>query len=111
MRSESASYSVNRESTVSRERSFAEGWVGGPAAAALLVGDCNGRKNGQTFDGQRNMRQVGNGAMAVLKVESVEKLLRLLLADFPQRLFHRECRARVLGHGVGLDFRLDAVHR
>ena len=48
--------------------------------------------------------------MAVLKVEGVEKLLGLLLIQFSQRFFHRERRARVLGHGVGLHLRIGALH-
>jgi len=45
------------------------------------------------------------------EVEGVEELLRLLVVDLFQRLAHGERRARVLGHGVGLNLRLDAIDR
>src|SRR5580693_942602 len=48
--------------------------------------------------------------MPVLEVERVEKLLSLLLADLLERLLHGERRARVLGHGIGLNFGLHAIH-
>ena len=47
--------------------------------------------------------------MAVLKVESVEKLLGLLVVDLGQRLAHRKRRARILGHAVGLHLGIGAV--
>src|SRR5258708_8798732 len=49
--------------------------------------------------------------MSVLKIESVEKFLCLLCADFLERLFHGERRARILGHGVGLHFGFSAKDR
>jgi len=77
---------------------------------ALLVGDHDGRQDREFFNRQRHVRQIRNRTVPVLKVEGVEKLLRLLLADFAQRLFHRQRRARVLGHGIGLDLRFCAIH-
>ena len=56
------------------------------------------------------MRQVGNGTVAILKVKSIKKLLRFLLRNLAQRLLHRERRARILGHGIGLNLWFDAVH-
>ena len=77
---------------------------------SLLVCKFNRRQNRQPLDRQRNVRQVRNRAVPILKIESVEKLLRLLRADLPQRLLHRQRRPRVLRHGVGLNLRLHAKH-
>src|SRR5713101_9630211 len=52
---------------------------------ALLVSQLNCCQNREPLDRQRNMRQVGNRAVAILKVKSIEKLLRLLRADLAQR--------------------------
>src|SRR6266853_5352934 len=56
------------------------------------------------------MREIGDRTMAVLKVKGVEKLFGLLLADLLERLLHGKRRARILGHGVGLNLRVHAVH-
>jgi hypothetical protein len=47
------------------------------AVPALFVGDNDGGKDGEALDGERNVGQVGNGAVPVLKVESVKKLFCL----------------------------------
>src|ERR1039458_10332549 len=47
--------------------------------------------------------------MAVLKIESVEELLRFLAADLAQRLLHGQRRPRVLCHGVGKDLGIGPV--
>ncbi len=76
----------------------------------LLVGHDNGGEDGEALDGERDVGEVGDGAVPVLEVESVEKFLRLLQRNFLQRLLHRERRTRILGHGVGLDLGFDAVN-
>ena len=81
------------------------------AVPALLVGHVDRRQNREPLNRQRDVRQVGDGAMAVLKIKGIEKLLRLLRADLLERFFHGERRARILGHGIGLNLRLYAVHR
>src|SRR5208283_4072924 len=48
------------------------------AIPALLVGDHDGGKDGKALDGQRDVGQVGDRAVPVLKVEGVEKFFRLL---------------------------------
>jgi len=56
------------------------------------------------------MRQIGDAAMAVLKVEGVEELLGFLVVDLGQRLTQGEGRTRLLGHAVGLHLGVGAVH-
>jgi hypothetical protein len=51
------------------------------AVPALFVGNDNGGEDGEAFDGERDVGKVGNGAVAVLKVEGIEKLFRLLLGN------------------------------
>ncbi len=60
------------------------------AVPSLFVGQFDGGENREPLDRQRDMRQVGDGAVAILKVERVEKFLRLLRADFAQGLLHRQ---------------------
>ena len=79
------------------------------AVPALLIHQDDGGDHRQFFHGKGDMRQVGDGAVPVLEIKRVEKFFRLLLADLAQRLFHRERRARILGHGVGLHLGLDTV--
>src|SRR5260370_14526504 len=79
------------------------------AIPALLVDEDDGRKNGKLLNRQRDMRKIGNGAVPVLEVEGVKKLLRLLLADLAKRLLHGECGSRILGHGVSLDLGVHAM--
>ena len=100
MRSERASYSAKQESMVSRYRcgpacicaeirseiaALLEILIAGGAllpVPALLVGDQDDRReDGKLFNGEGDVRKIGDRAVAVLEVESVEKLLRLLLAD------------------------------
>jgi hypothetical protein len=63
----------------------------------------------EALDGEGDVREVGDGAMAVLEVEGVEELLGLLRADLDEGFAQGESRARVLGHGVGEDLGLGAV--
>jgi hypothetical protein len=53
--------------------------------------------------------EIGDRAMPVLEIKSIEEFFGFLGGDLPERLLHRERRARILRHGVGLDFRLDAI--
>src|SRR5262249_20931117 len=56
---------------------------------ALLIHQNNRRQDRKLFHGKGHMRQVGDRAVAVLEIKSVEKLLGLLLADLLQRFLHR----------------------
>ena len=79
------------------------------AVPARLV-DSDGRgEDRQTLDGEGDVRQIRDAAMAVLEVEGVEEFLRLLLVDLGQRLAHGQRRAGILGHAVGLDFGIGAM--
>ena len=79
------------------------------AVPALLVDQRDGGEQAEALDGEGNVREVGDGAMAVLEVEGVEELLGALRADLGQRLLHGERGARVLRHGVGQDLRVGSV--
>ncbi len=72
-----------------------------------------GRQQREPLNRHGDVRQIGNRAVSVLKVEGAEKLFRLLLVQLRQRLFHRQRGTGVLGHGIGLNLRLramDAIH-
>ena len=77
---------------------------------ALLIHQHDGGQQAQALDGEGDVRQVGNGAMAVLEIECVEELLGALGADFGQRFAHGERRTRVLGHGIGQHFGVGSVN-
>jgi len=79
------------------------------AVPAGLVDERDGSEKAEALDREGNVGEVGDGTMAVLEVEGVEKLLGSLRADFAERLAHGERGARVLGHGVGENFGLGAV--
>ncbi len=79
------------------------------AVPALFVDQDDGGQQAKPLDGEGDVGQVGDGAVAVLKIEGVEELLGALGADFGQRLAHGERGAGVLGHGVGEDFGVGAV--
>ena len=79
------------------------------AVPALLVNQDDGGEEGKPLDGEGDVGQVGDGAVAVLEVKSVEELLGALGADFVEGLAHGEGGAGVLGHGVGEDLRVGAV--
>ena len=79
------------------------------AVPALLVDQHDGGQQAEPLDGEGDVGQVGDGAVAVLKIKGVEKLLGALAADFGQRLAHGESGAGVLGHGVGQHFGVGAV--
>jgi hypothetical protein len=76
---------------------------------ALLIGHRDGGQNREFFDGQCDMRQIGDGAVSVLEIKCVEKFLGFLRADLFQRLLHGERGARVLGHGISLNFWFNAI--
>ncbi len=76
------------------------------AIPALLVDQDDGCQQRQPLDGEGHVRQVGNGAMAILKVKSVEEMLGALAGDFPQRFLHRKRGSGILCHGIGQDFRV-----
>ena len=79
------------------------------AVPALLVDQDDGGQQAEALDGEGDVGQVGDGAVAVLKIKCVEELLGALGADFGERLAHGERGAGVLGHGVGQDFGIGAV--
>ena len=60
------------------------------AVPALLVDQYDGCKQAQALDGKGDMGQVGDGAVAVLKIECVKELLGALDADFSERFAHGE---------------------
>ncbi len=80
------------------------------AVPALLVDEDNGGQQREPFDGEGNVGEVGDGAVAVLEVEGVEELLGALGADLGQRLPHGKRRAGVFRHGVGEDLRIGPVN-
>ena len=79
------------------------------AVPALLVDERDGGEEGEALDGEGDVGEVGDGAVAVLEVEGVEELLGALGADLGERLAHGEGGAGVLGHGVGEDLGVGAV--
>ncbi len=79
------------------------------AVPAGLVDEDNGGKEAEALDGEGDVGEVGDGAVAVLKIKGVEELLGALGADFGKRLAHGERGAGVLGHGEGEDLRVSAV--
>jgi hypothetical protein len=79
------------------------------AVPALLVDQDDGGQQAEPLDGEGDVGQVGDGAVAVLKIKGVEELLGALGADFGQGLAHGERGAGVLGHGVGQDLGVGAV--
>ena len=78
---------------------------------ALLVDQNDGRQQAEALDGEGDVRQVGDGTVAVLEVEGVEELLGALGADLGEGLAHGEGGAGVLGHGVGQHFGVGSVDR
>ena len=79
------------------------------AVPARLVDQHDGGQQAEPLDGEGDVGQVGDGAMAVLEIKGIEELLGALGADFGQGLAHGERRAGVLGHGIGQDFGVGAV--
>ena len=51
---------------------------------SLLVDQDNCCQQGQPFDGEGDVRQVGYRSMAILKIERVQELLGALTTDFAQ---------------------------
>src|SRR5262249_48037627 len=78
---------------------------------ALFIGDRDGRQNRKPLNGESDVCEVGDRAMSVLEVKSIEEFFRFLLADLLQRFLHRKRRPGVLRHGVGLNLGLHAVDR
>ena len=77
---------------------------------ALLVHQDDGRQQAEPLNGHGNVGQIGDGAVAVLKIKGVQELLGALRADLRQRLAHGECGAGILGHGIGQHLRLGSVN-
>ena len=80
------------------------------AVPALLVDEDDGGQEAEALDGESDVGQIGDGAVAVLEVEGVEELLGALGADFSEGLAHRQGGAGVFGHGVGQHFGVGAVN-
>ncbi len=80
------------------------------AIPALFVDQDDGRQQRQPLDGEGHMGQVGDGAVAILKVKRVEEMLGALAGDFAQRLLHRKRGSGVLRHGIGQDFRVGSMY-
>ena len=74
-----------------------------------LVDQYDGGQQAEPLDGKGDVGQVGDGAVAVLKIEGIEELLGALGADFGERLAHGERGAGVLGHGIGQHLGVGAV--
>ena len=79
------------------------------AVPPLLVNQHDGGQQAEPLDGEGDMGQVGDRAVAVLKIKGVEELLGSLAVDLGQRFAHRKRGAGVLGHGVGQDLGVGAV--
>ena len=79
------------------------------AVPAGLVDEGNGSQQTESLDGEGDVSQVGDGAMAILKIKGVEELLGALGTDFVERLAHGKRGAGVFGHGKGEDFGVGAV--
>ena len=79
-------------------------------AAIVLVDKNDGGQKTEPLDRERHVRQIGDGAVAVLKIKRIQELLGSLSANLGQRLAHGERRARILGHGVSQDLGVCAVH-
>ena len=77
---------------------------------AGLVDHHGGRQDRKPFNGESQVREVRNAAVAVLEIESVEELLGLLLVQFGERFAHGKRRARVLRHTVGLDLGIGSMN-
>jgi len=67
-----------------------------PAIPPLLVNQHHSGQQAEPLNGHGDMGQVGDGAVAVLKIKGVQELLSALGADFSQRLAHRKCGAEYL---------------
>src|SRR6185437_5192590 len=79
------------------------------AIPSLFVDEYNRSEQRKPLDGEGQVRQIGNRAMAVLEIECIEELLGALAADFLKRVAHGERRARVFGHGVSQHFGVCAM--
>src|SRR5437016_12090248 len=93
---------------------FAEGLIARAAFLAIPDGLVDHGDRGQDRDllePENQVGEVGDGAVAVLKVEGVEELLRFLRAQLLDAFQHALTRARVLGQGIRLYFRRDADYR
>ena len=79
------------------------------AVPARLVDEDDGGQQAEALDGEGDMGQVGDGAVAILEIECIEELLGALGANFRQGFAHGERRPGVLCHGESEDFRVGAV--
>ena len=80
------------------------------AVPALFVDEDDGGEEREAFDCEGDVGEVGDGAVAVLKIEGVEKLLGALGVEFAKRLAHGKRRSRILGHGIRQDLRVGAMN-
>ena len=80
------------------------------AVPALFVDQDDGGQQAQALDGEGDVGQVGDGAVAVLEIKGVEELLGALGADLGEGFAHGERGARILGHGVGQDLGIGTVN-
>ena len=79
------------------------------AVPACLVDKHDGGQQAQALDRECDVGEVGDGAMAVLKIKGIQELLGALGADFGQGLAHGERGAGVLGHGESKDLGIGAM--
>ncbi len=78
---------------------------------ALLVLKHNRRQQAQPLHRHRDVRQIRNRPMPILKVERVQELLSLLRADLFQRLAQGQRRPRILRHRIRQHFGVCAMNR
>ena len=78
---------------------------------ARLVDHDGGRQDRQLLDGKGEVRQIGDAAMAVLKIKRVEELLGLLFVELGQRLAQRKRGPRILRHAIGQHFGIGSMNR
>src|SRR5208283_3618710 len=69
----------------------------------------DGGEQAEALDGEGDVREVGDGTVAVLEIKGVEELAGALGADLGEGLAHGERGAGVPGHGEGQDFGIGAV--
>src|SRR5438552_14964885 len=69
-----------------------------------LVDDRHGRQDRDLLESENQVRQVGNRAVTVLKVESIEELLGFLRTQLLDCFQHALAGARILGQRVRLYF-------
>src|SRR5205814_9163410 len=88
--------------------------IAGAAPLAIpdgFVDDGYRRQDRDLLQPKNQVREIGNRAVAVLEVESVEELLGLLSAELADGFEHSLARARVLCQRVRLNLGRYASHR